>query len=76
VIADFEAPAELTAESLRVAGASYIAEIVPGSKYPAPSFELGAKLINIDDEVVASGETAGLHWRIWQVREAPTRESH
>jgi hypothetical protein len=76
VIADFEAPAELTAESLRVAGASYIAEIVPGSRYPAPSFELGAKLINIDDEVVASGETAGLHWRIWQVREAPTRESH
>jgi hypothetical protein len=70
VITDFEAPTELTPESLHATGADFIAEIVPGGSYPATSLtSAGARVI--EDDVVLSGEDS-VHWQIWQVEKPPT----
>ena len=75
VITDFEAPSELTPESLRATGADFVAEIVPGGKYSTASLaDEGARVMAND--VVPSGEER-LHWRIWQVQKLPTaKDAH
>jgi len=55
VIAGFEAPADLTPESLRATAADFVVEVIPGSKYPAASLEnAGAKVVA--DTTVLAGE--------------------
>ena len=66
VIPDFEAPSELTAQSLRGIGADYVVEVVPGGRYPEPSL-LSSGATVMDDELVVAGENQ-VRWRIWRVR--------
>jgi len=55
VIAGFEAPTDLTPESLRATAADFVVEVIPGSKYPAASLEnAGAKVVA--DTTVLAGE--------------------
>jgi len=71
VIAGFEAPAELTPESLPATAADFVVEVIPGSKYPAASLE------NAGARVVAD-TTAGedrVHWQIWQVEKQAAQKS-
>lgn len=66
LIPNFDAPVDPTPEALRVVGAQYVVEIVPGALYPEGSLaSAGAALI--DDEIVPSGEEK-LHWRIWKLQ--------
>ena len=65
VIASFEAPAELTPESLHVSQADYLAEIVPGGKYSEFSLTSSGATV-MDDELVPTGEDK-IRWRIWKV---------
>src|SRR5216683_585211 len=65
VIAGFEAPSDLTPESLRATAADFVVETVPGGKYqPASLVNAGAKVVA--DTTVLAGEDR-VHWRIWQV---------
>jgi hypothetical protein len=73
VIAGFEAPSELTPESLRATAADFVVEVVSGSKYQAASLEnAGAKVVA--DTTVAAGEDR-VHWRIWQVDKQAAQKS-
>ena len=55
VIAGFEAPADLTPESLPATAADFVVGVIPGSKYPAASLEnAGAKVVA--DTTVLAGE--------------------
>jgi hypothetical protein len=73
VIAGFEAPAELTPESLRATAADFVVEVTPGSKYPAASLEnAGAKVVA--DTTVLAGEDR-VHWQIWQVEKQAAQKS-
>ena len=65
VIASFEAPAELTPESLHASQADYLAEIVPGGKYSEFSLTSSGATV-MDDELVPTGEDK-IRWRIWKV---------
>ena len=72
VITDFEAPSELTPDSLRATGADVIAEIVPGGKYSEVCLRsLGARVIA--DEVVPAGEER-LHWIVWRVEKVRAKD--
>ncbi len=65
VIASFEAPPELTPESVRASGADYVLEVVPGGQYPESSLVRSCGSV-VDDELVATGESK-VRWRIWKV---------
>ena len=65
VIAGFEAPVALSAQSLQATGADYVVEVIPGGIYPmADLVGSGARLV--DDEFLTSGKDQ-IHWRIWRV---------
>jgi hypothetical protein len=65
VIPDFEAPSELTAQSLSAIGADYVVEVVPGGRYPEPSLVSSGATV-MDDELVVTGEDR-VRWRTWRV---------
>ena len=67
VIPDFEAPSELTAQSLCAIGADYVVEVVPGGRYPELSLVNSGATV-VDDELVATGEDQ-VRWRIWRFGE-------
>ncbi|MEY2394495.1 MAG: hypothetical protein QOF94_840, partial [Acidobacteriaceae bacterium] len=65
VVTDFEAPSELTPESLRATDADFVAEIIPGGKYSAASLASAGARVVADDFVLAGEDR--VHWRIWHV---------
>ena len=65
VIPDFEAPSELTAQSLSATGTDYVVEVVPGGRYSEPSLVSSGATV-VDDELVVTGEDQ-VRWRIWRI---------
>jgi hypothetical protein len=74
VIANFEAPTKLTAQSLRASGAEYVVEVVPGGKYSEASLASSGATV-VDDELVPSGNDQ-LHWRVWKVSKPTSAPPH
>ncbi len=66
VIASFEAPPELTPESLHASGADYLVEVVPGQYSEYSLSSSGATVM--DDELVPTGKDQ-IRWRISKVGE-------